>query len=679
MGRFINTKQIAPPIDRSVLSILRGGTGSSSREEAANRLGLIRTAVKGIVNGISLLDAEGKLRLEELLVDVPNGLAVLSPALKINLNQVLTNVPNGLLKLDENLSLPNNLGGSAGVSIRGVSRMAAGHTDIFIISNYDAFTTYAITSDTGSVRIEGKLIYYTAPTTLGIAGFTINGKPFRIGVTADFLTTPYILQPVSSSTNQLDRFTAIASDFISSREGDSPILSDWELSESAGFDTLVAFAHLDTNFSTWVVENLAPNTQYYLRVRYHSALLGVSEWSTTSIFRTTPDFSPNAEHSFIRPNESFTADFFGTSIDTNQDGTLCIVGAMDYSEYSYGQGVAYIYQLVGNVWTLRQRLLPIDAAYQDRIGNAVAMSADGNTIAIGAYCSSVDNQFTGAVYVYVLSGSEWVQEAKLVAADRDGYDFFGTDVALSRDGSTLLIGAYNKNVGYTGAGAAYVYARYGTTWEQEAKLIADDRADYDSFGFSVSLSGDGNTAVVSAYNKAGTFSYQGAVYVFQRANTIWTQESKLLSTNPGSDYFGQSVEIHDSGTFIVIGASNDSSHYPNQGVTFIYRYDGSDWIEEARLIAPDGGSYDSAGYAVSCSIDNNWVATSSINKNNGQGGVYLYQQVQGVWQLNSIIQASDPSDQSWFGTAIALSSRGTSILIGAPGKNSNAGGLYWFV
>ena len=149
-------------------------------------------------------------------------------------------------------------------------------------------------------------------------------------------------------------------------------------------------------------------------------------------------------------------------------------------------------------------------------GYSVSLSADGNTALIGAYGATVGaNAYQGAAYVFVISGGTWSQQQKLTASDGAAGDYFGCSVSLSGDGNTALIGANAATVGAnTYQGAAYVFVISGGTWSQQQKLTASDGAAYDQFGCSVSLSADGNTALIGAWATVGANAYQGAAYVF---------------------------------------------------------------------------------------------------------------------------------------------------------------------
>src|SRR5207247_1017653 len=149
----------------------------------------------------------------------------------------------------------------------------------------------------------------------------------------------------------------------------------------------------------------------------------------------------------------------------------------------------------------------------------------------------------GAAYVFTRTGTIWTQQAKLTASDASNGDDFGFAVALS--GDTAVVGASTSN---SSQGAAYVFTRAGTPWTQEAKLTAADAANGDIFGISAALVDD--TAVIGAFAKN---SDQGAVYVFTRAGTTWTQEAKLAAADPedGAE-FGTSLAVE--GDMAVVGA-----------------------------------------------------------------------------------------------------------------------------
>ncbi len=280
-------------------------------------------------------------------------------------------------------------------------------------------------------------------------------------------------------------------------------------------------------------------------------------------------------------------DIFGASVSI--DGETAVVGA---SEKASNTGAAYVFVRTGSTWTQQAKLTAPDGAAGDFFGESVAVS--GDTAVIGAGGKE-------AAYVFVRTGTSWTQQAKLAAADGAKGDQFGFSVSIS--GDTVLVGAIRTAT----LGAAYVFVRSGTTWSQQAKLNATDAAKNDFFGFSTSLSGD--TAVVAAYLKARA---QGAVYVFVRSGTSWTQQAKLTASDgAGGDTFGHSVTVDGDG--VVVGASENSG----QGASYVFARSGTNWTQLAKLTAAGAAAGDLAGWSVS--LSGGTLVAGAPNKNGQQG------------------------------------------------------------
>jgi hypothetical protein len=159
---------------------------------------------------------------------------------------------------------------------------------------------------------------------------------------------------------------------------------------------------------------------------------------------------------------------------------------------------------------LQQKLTASDGVASDRFGCSVSLS--GDTALIGAEDEYDSLYLSGSAYVFTRSGTTWTQQAKLTAADAAAGDYFGSSVSL--DGDTAFIGAYYGGDNGVDSGSAYVFTRSGTTWTQQAKLIASDGTYNDRFGSSVSLEGD--TALIGAYFDDDNGDNSGSVYVFTK-------------------------------------------------------------------------------------------------------------------------------------------------------------------
>jgi hypothetical protein len=323
-------------------------------------------------------------------------------------------------------------------------------------------------------------------------------------------------------------------------------------------------------------------------------------------------------------------DSFGNSVALSADGNTVLVGSI-YVNAS--QGVAYIFVRSGDVWVQQAKLIASDGAAGDYFGYSVALSADGNTALVGANYDNVGaNQYQGSAYVFTRSGTTWVQQAALTANDGEAGDNFGWSVALSSDGNTALVGAPTDKVGMNlEQGSAYVFTRSDTIWTQQAALTANDGEAFDFSGWSVALSADGNTALVGApTDKVDTNLEQGAAYIFVRSGTTWTEQAKLIASDGAADdYFGDSVALSADGNTTLVGASgNDVGTNQNQGSVYIFMRTSTVWTEQAALLASDGAALDNFGYSVALSGDGLVALIGAVyddvGANINQGSAYLF-------------------------------------------------------
>ena len=299
------------------------------------------------------------------------------------------------------------------------------------------------------------------------------------------------------------------------------------------------------------------------------------------------------------------------------------------------------------------------------IGNAIAISADGNTMAVGAPHESSaargingnagDNSLyaSGAVYVFVRRGGAWGQQAYVQASNAGQSDLFGMNVALSADGNTLAVAAPWESSAATGvngnqnddslpqAGAAYVFTRSGDSWSQQAYIKASNTgrradesdllADGDQFGFSITLSGDGNTMAVGATTEdsaatgingdASNDAAQsaGAVYVFSRNANSWAQQAYLKGSNTeAADLFGYHVSLSGNGNTLAVagydedgpgrGVNVDQGNGGNgSGAIYVFTRTGANWQQEAYLKGSRSEGNDALGFSLSISGDGNTI------------------------------------------------------------------------
>ena len=201
------------------------------------------------------------------------------------------------------------------------------------------------------------------------------------------------------------------------------------------------------------------------------------------------------------------------------------------------------------------------------------------------------------------------QAAKLFASDGEADDQYGESVAVA--GDTAVVGA--RRNGFS-KGAAYVLRFDGTSWVEEAKLTASDAAFGDQFGVAVSVAGD--TAVVGARNSV-------AAYMFRYNGTTWVEEAKLTAPSAG---FGSALAV--AGDTAVVGAYGDNDNGSLSGSAYVFRYNGTTWVEEAKLTASDGVSGDFFGWSVAVAGDTIVVGASPEGSSSHFGAAYVFRGVE---------------------------------------------------
>lgn len=303
-------------------------------------------------------------------------------------------------------------------------------------------------------------------------------------------------------------------------------------------------------------------------------------------------------------------------------------------------------------------------------GHSVSVNSDGTYAAIGAMGQASD---TGAVYIYVLANSVWTFQAKLEALDKAQGDMFGCSVSISSDGATVAVGAERKT---SGRGAVYVFTRSGSSWSQFSKILASDGTGSDYFGNSVSISGDGNYIAAGAVyeDDAGQDNNRGAVYIFNKVSNVWSQQRKIMpAESAAGSIVGYSVSISFDGSVCVMGSHGASVNaLLNAGCAYIYTRIGTTWTQKARLTNPSPSTNGYFGISVSVSGDGTTVVVGCHCDDDlavDSGSTYIYTLSDNVW-LWTKITAPSGATLDYFGVSVAASYDGRTVLIGAHGTDS---------
>lgn len=310
-------------------------------------------------------------------------------------------------------------------------------------------------------------------------------------------------------------------------------------------------------------------------------------------------------------NEAQATGFFGQSVALDATGTRVAVG-MRYGETgtgssNYNQGCVFVFKRTGTSWAQETFFQASDKAAQDQFGINVDINGDGDYIAVGSYKHSHSSlSEPGAAYVFTRSGTTWSQQAKLVASNAAAEDFFGESITISKDNNYIAVGApgHDNGGGLTGAGAVYVFTRSGSTWSQQAYLQHSDKVygDEGGRGHSVHLSDDGEYLIYGTYRKPYATA-NGAAYIFLRTGTSWAQQAKLVSSDlANGDQFGYACRLTGGGDRAIIGAPQEGdTGTAYNGAVYVFSRSGTNWSQTKKLIASDKATYDKLGFSVGTS------------------------------------------------------------------------------
>jgi len=311
------------------------------------------------------------------------------------------------------------------------------------------------------------------------------------------------------------------------------------------------------------------------------------------------------------------------------------------------------------LFTLQQRLLAADGAAFEYFGHAVALS--GNTALVGA---PYDENSRGSAYVFVRNGATWTQQARLLGQDGALQDYFGWSVALN--GDTALVGTlYGPGSVNSDQGAAYVFVRTGTTqpvWTQQKKLTANDGHAFALFGTAVAL--DGDTALVGApdHQIIPGFVNTGAAFVFVRNGTAWTQQVRLEANDAGGgDRFGEAVAL-DGDTALVGAPKDDVGTKTDQGSAYLFTRNSTSWMQQPRLTTTDSAAGDQFGNAVALSGEKALIG-AYLYGSDDRGAMFTFRRGATGWAETDTTIAPNPTAGAHFGVSLALS--GDTAVVGA--------------
>ncbi len=405
-----------------------------------------------------------------------------------------------------------------------------------------------------------------------------------------------------------------------------------------------------------------------------------------------------AQQAYIKASNTGQSARFGSAVALSADGNTLGVSAVWEASAATGingnqnddsipqAGAAYVFTRTGNNWAQQAYIkasntgrLAVpgnadDFGDGDQFGYALALSGDGNTLAVSAItedsrASSINNlafqnddsaASSGAVYVYTRTGSTWSQQAYVKGSNTEGGDLFGFNVGLSADGNTMAVAGYDEDGSSRqingipdnlrgGSGAIYVFIRIGGAWTQQAYLKGSRLEVVDSLGYSMAISEDGNTIAGGAadetcytpgINPPGCTEDRmpnnsvGAVYVFVRNGATWTEQVFIKASNPGlTDWFGVRMALSGDGNTLAVSAPNENSgskgmngnqaddSADDSGAIYFFTRSGTTWTQQAYVKSSNNKAFDEFGSSVALNRDGTIMAVSARNEDSAAKGV----------------------------------------------------------
>ncbi len=386
----------------------------------------------------------------------------------------------------------------------------------------------------------------------------------------------------------------------------------------------------------------------------------------------------------------------GRTLVMSRDGNTLVVAAPDESsaatgvngnqkdDTSGGAGAVYVFTRSGGKWAQQAYLKASNTDAYDSFGFSLAISANGNTLAVGATRedsnargingnqANNDAEDSGAVYVFTRAGGKWTQQSYVKASNSDAGDQFGWAVTLNDDGNVMAVGAPTEQSKARGvnadqadnssanAGAGYIFTRSGSAWSQQAYLKGAQTDAGDLFGFAVDLSGDGAILAISAYDEDGgvpgvngneadnSKGGSGCAYIFLRdpstslgaGGTAWKQATYLKESNLDhpQDAFGSALALSGDGRTLAVDAPD----------------------EDGLVGGINGRQY-----------------SGKENQDTSNGAIYVFVNTNGSWAQQAYIKSSNPHENDLFGIRLAISTNGSvlvasSMLQAGGGRGLNA-------
>jgi len=360
---------------------------------------------------------------------------------------------------------------------------------------------------------------------------------------------------------------------------------------------------------------------------------------------------------------------FGAAVSVSADGLTMASGAQDYSG---SQGLVQVFHYDGSGWVQKGQDL-LGETVGDKFGNSVSLSADGNTLAVGAPYNDGGGINIGSVRIFHYDGTTWEQ----IGQDIDGTTGMrsGLSIALNADGNRLaVVTVYNNLDDNPNSGFVKIYDYDGAAWNQSGQTIYGEAAA-DNSGWSISFNSEGNIIAIGAFgNDPNGLNFAGHTRVFQYDGTAWVQIGQDIDGIVAGEQSGWSVDLNGDGTTVVVGAYLNGTNGANSGQARVYHYNGASWEQLGQSLNGEAAqnkfghsvSINSAGDIIAVCAPQNGTSPGTSQR---EGATYLYRYNGDAWELigEKIAGASlsDADGSSQYGRAMELNSDGDIVMIGS--------------
>ena len=432
-----------------------------------------------------------------------------------------------------------------------------------------------------------------------------------------------------------------------------------------------------------------------------------SVYGAGAVYLYVSDAGGWRQQAYVKASNPGLTDNFGYMIALSSDGDTMAVAAPyeasaatgidgDQNDDSIPQaGAVYVFSRSGGTW-MQQAYIKASNTGEAGIGDALgdgdqfgfglALSADGNTLAVGAIsedsagtgvgADQSDNSAlsAGAVYVYSRAGDTWEQQAYVKTSNAGGGDLFGYSLALSADGSVLAATAFDEDGSragtnevqddeVTGTGALYIFSLDGNTWTQQAYLKPSNSERNDAFGVAVAISADGNTVAGTALDEDGMTTgvnstpqpdmeinlSTGAVYLFTSDGNGWSEQAYIKASNTGAnDTFGARLALSGDGGMLAVGAQledsagqgidavQDDDSAQEAGAVYLFTREGSSWTQSAYVKGSNTEAFDEFGSSLALNGDGTLMAVGARGEDSGATGIYAEQDDNSAFESGAV-------------------------------------------